>query len=409
MMAFVSLRVVFFALGAHLAAGASSSSFLQIRMHTDQQPDFSTFLQKHGREYDQAQYAERLALYEKSARFVREHNSQTERRWTAVINKFSDWSSHELTTTLGERGVARAHRHEGTLVQEDVTPASATLMTTASALPESMDWSHLSAMKDVMDQGSCGSCWAVGSATLLRAHAEIAKGVDPGRYAVQQLVSCVPNEHQCGGSGGCHGGTTELALKYVMSRGIMLETEFPYHASDNTACPDGSALTQVELDAVGSSLIQSGGHSGGLAMGLLGYDLKEENKMSSLMEALQTGPAKVSIGIPDDFHSYSSGVMDGCSPNAVLTHAALVIGYGNSSGEGYWLMQNSWGPDWGDSGHFKFLRRSNSYEESDGCGTDDAPLKGNGCKMGPNKSPDSIRVCGMCGLLSAVVVPVFQK
>lgn len=34
-------------------------------------------------------------------------------------------------------------------------------------------------------------------------------------------------------------------------------------------------------------------------------------------------------------------------------HAVKIIGWGNEGGQDYWLVANSWGPTWGDSGFFK--------------------------------------------------------
>lgn len=40
-----------------------------------------------------------------------------------------------------------------------------------------------------------------------------------------------------------------------------------------------------------------------------------------------------------------------------VNHAVTIVGYGNVSDSkdcvGYWLVKNSWGPNWGDKGFFK--------------------------------------------------------
>merc|ERR1719198_20387 len=94
-------------------------------------------------------------------------------------------------------------------------------------------------MGEILDQGQCGSCWAVAATTVLRAHSEIYG--DGKMFSAQQIVSCTPNPHKCGGTGGCEGATAELAFDYVLERGLVVEDEFPYTESgmfpETPECP----------------------------------------------------------------------------------------------------------------------------------------------------------------------------
>jgi len=40
-----------------------------------------------------------------------------------------------------------------------------------------------------------------------------------------------------------------------------------------------------------------------------------------------------------------------CGTN--LDHAVNIVGYGTTGGVNYWLMRNSWGTTWGESGYFQ--------------------------------------------------------
>ena len=42
--------------------------------------------------------------------------------------------------------------------------------------------------------------------------------------------------------------------------------------------------------------------------------------------------------------------MPNCSRSS-LNHAMILIGYGKFAGREYWLLKNSWGPNWGKDGY----------------------------------------------------------
>ena len=98
---------------------------------------------------------------------------------------------------------------------------------------------------------------------------------------------------------------------------------------------------------------------------ILSYTRVEKMNEISLRDAVsQKGPVTVSIEVIASFHSYKSGIYsDPTCPNDGVTHnqSVVVVGYGTDSATklDYWIVRNSWGDDWGESGYVRIIRGVN--------------------------------------------------
>jgi len=197
----------------------------------------------------------------------------------------------------------------------------------------------------------------------------------------QQILDCTPNPQQCGGTGGCEGGTAELAYARIMELGgLTTEALYPYVSG---AGRDYKCKNPIPAPA---AKVQN-------------YTKLPENEYLPLVTAVATiGPIAISVDA-GAWGRYSSGVFDGCNQkNPDIDHAVVLVGYGTDPKLGdYWLVRNSWGASWGESGYIR-LKKSETVT----CGTDLHPEDGSGCKGGPA----TVQVCGTCGILYDTCYPI---
>jgi len=220
----------------------------------------------------------------------------------------------------------------------------------------------------------------------LEGHVEIKHGHST-KLSAQMLVSCMPNEQNCGGTGGCEGATANLAFDYIAKNGIPAEQHYPYSSfSGRSGTCDANLMSKRHVN-------------------IEKWEHLPINQDAPLAQALyQHGPVVVSVdGNP--WSLYSSGIFAGCDKNAIINHAVVAEGFGEefvprqNRAVKYYLLKNSWGDDWGEHGYIRLERVTNDKAY---CGIDNHPEEGNGCDGGPPE----ITVCGMCGVTSDSAFPV---
>jgi len=379
---------------------------VELRVHRAHEEAFEAYQQRYGRSYTKgtAEYSHRLALYSQRAAEAEEHNAKANRLWTAAAGPLADRTEVELAELRGWFGSAKT----GGQGRPNLRRGMFLAQVDKAELPEDFgNWTSLKVFEEGRDQGGCGSCWAVAAASVLTAHAEIYE--TPQRsFSPQELVECVPNPKKCGGSGGCDGATVELAMDYVITHGLRTEDEEPYSARD-ADCPNKESILQLQDDGSVRDVAAEGVHTSqnenAAGLALMGsWEVLPKNKYEPLMRAVvERGPVAISVDATS-WSLYSSGIFDGCSKDAVINHAVVLVGYGKDQERDtmYWTVENSWGHEWGEGGMIRLLRHKNEEEQ---CGIDNQPQDGTGCEGGPA----SVEVCGSCGILYDSVVPHFKK
>jgi cathepsin L len=199
---------------------------------------FDSFVKRHERHYrhGSSEYELRLRVFSKRLSEVDAQNMLPNALWSAEVNHFTDLTDDELLMWRGRKGPrGTSFGGSASFIQKhpfgDVEESA--LSNPATPRVGAMDWKNLTMSSKIPNQQSCGSCWALTSIAILEAHYEIhVSHEQPKEFSAQELVSCVPNPRHCGGKGGCDGATVELAMQYVMGKGLVTAQGAPYQAED---------------------------------------------------------------------------------------------------------------------------------------------------------------------------------
>jgi len=111
------------------------------------------------------------------------------------------------------------------------------------------------------------------------------------------------------------------------------------------------------------------------------------------MAAINQGPTAVAVDSKSKlFRNYGGGVISSADCGISIDHAVVAVGYGTDEETGldYYLIRNTWGPDWGLNGYVKIKRGG-----EDSAGTCGVQLIGGAYpETGEINAPEPIDITG---------------
>jgi C1A family cysteine protease len=263
--------------------------------------NFRQWKSRNNRVYDSVEVElYRMAIYYSNFIYIQMENSR-QSEYVLGENQFMDlaqdeWAAQYLSQFPVDNEVALSEDYE-----EYQVPNAA------------KNWITEGKVGPILNQGSCGSCWAFSATETVQSYYAINKGELPS-LSEQQLVDCSGSY----GNEGCNGGWPHWALAYVKQYGITTSAAYPYTGRDGTCKVQGGAYKIA--------------------------DYTQTAGCSTLTANINTQPTSVCVDA-SNWSFYKSGTFSNCAKN--INHAVLAVGY---DANGNWIIQNSWGNTWGTNG-----------------------------------------------------------
>ncbi|KAI4325150.1 hypothetical protein MLD38_030572 [Melastoma candidum] len=320
-----SKHLIFLALILVLGASYSQATSRGALDETIRQR-YEQWMARYGRVYgNDLEKEKRFQVFKENVARIDEFNAANDKPFELGVNKFADLTNEEFKLTYNR------YKEHVCSPRESFTYANVT------AVPSTIDWRKKGAVTPIKNQQQCGCCWAFSAVAAVEGIHEIKTGKLVS-LSEQELVDC--DIH--GVDQGCQGGWMDSAFEFIKKHGLTTESSYPYKGVG------GKCNVNEESNA---------------AVHITGYEDVPANSESSLLKAAANQPISVAIDAGDlTFQFYKSGVFKGpCGTE--LDHGVAVVGYGtDTNGTKYWLVKNSWGPEWGEKGYIRMQRDVSAKE-----------------------------------------------
>jgi len=314
-----------------LSLSAAKGSAIRQDRATEQWEDFKASF---GKSYSsEAEEQQRFEIWQENSRRVEQHNAEYEAgqtTFTMAINSFGDMTNEEFSATM--KGFTPNGKTKSRGVQY-LPPHNV-------KLPDKVDWRTNGYVTAVKDQNPCGSCWAFSAVGALEGQ-HFRKTKTLVSLSEQDLVDCVyPDIKTCD-----IGGYMNDAFEFIRTHGgIDTEASYPYEGIQRNCRFNNKTVGATDI-------------------GYVNITTGDEQQLQNAVATV--GPVSVGISATFVFQFYGGGILkDPVCGSAInmINHAVLVVGYDTSpEGVAYWIVKNSWGTAWGESGYIRMPRNQQNH------------------------------------------------
>ncbi|EAS06391.1 papain family cysteine protease (macronuclear) [Tetrahymena thermophila SB210] len=234
------------------------------------------------------------------------------------VTQFSDYTKEEFLKL-----------HTGVIIPQEVETSSSSQSNSdqderkLQSLP--LDWdirvNGPGKLQAVKNQGNCACDTAFSTSATVENLYSIKTGTNVS-FSEQQFVDCLYKRD------GCQGGWFSEAYNFVINTGIALGSMYPYKQVYGTC-------KTLEM---GNNLYK-----------ISGFKNLPDNILQIKQSIVKYGAVAACVDA-SGWDKYKIGIYSiRTTAKTQCNHAVTIIGYGPD----YWLIRNSWGTQWGESGHIR--------------------------------------------------------
>ncbi|OIO86699.1 MAG: hypothetical protein AUK02_05730 [Anaerolineae bacterium CG2_30_58_95] len=217
-------------------------------------------------------------------------------------------------------------------------------------LPASLDWRSAGIVPTVRNQGSCGSCWSFGTVGIMES--AVAKAGGPLTDLSEQfLVSCNMDGWSCDGGLTAHKYHYDTLGQNQTAIGAVLEADKSYTATNGSCTEAYNHPYQL---------------SGWQFIVPNEWDMPTVDKIKNAIYTY--GPVTAGVCVGDAFQAYTGGSIFSTNESEQcpgsyfhVNHQIILVGWNDA--DGYWILRNSWGPSWGESGYMRIAYNTSHVGE----------------------------------------------
>ena len=213
-------------------------------------------------------------------------------------------------------------------------------------LPTSFDWRNYNGhtyIGPVRDQGSCGACYAFGACASAEGTYNWANGKydgDCADFSEAFIAFCLSDVYS--GFDGCAGSDYDYQeLTGLVDYGVCNESAYPYTDRDQTCRSTSWDAPRTRFQS---------------------WHRISCNDTAAIKTAIMTyGVVVAAVDVGSAFEAYSGGVYQDSATTCPASpcyytstnHIIALVGWNDNGGDGYWILRNSWGSYWGESGYMR--------------------------------------------------------